>query len=276
MTTDTETHVEETPLIKPRPYMGNDRLDALEPDEKVATPEVDDEEVNDLTELPAEEKTFRKRYGDLRRHSQAQEAALQDEIATLKKEREELSKVERPLDDEALDAFREENPEASDIFESIAQREVEKARKENNDLRDELNDAKEKSAIEKAKIVILGRHADFDDIVDSDVFHDWAETKSAAFQRGIYKNPDDGEWAADIIDAFKTETDFGSPSKPSRKQKMQNSAAELVDIKGKSAPDFKEKPTFTRSQIGAMSLKDYEKNEDAILLAREEGRILDE
>ena len=52
----------------------------------------------------AEEKTFKKRYGDLRRHAQQKEADLQEQINQLKKQLDSATKkqIELPKSDEDL------------------------------------------------------------------------------------------------------------------------------------------------------------------------------
>lgn len=285
MTTETENKT----LIA-RPYTGKDRQDALEADIEVLDKgyiiekkkeEPKDEDPLDAipdADLQTEEATYKKRYGDLRRHSQSKEAEKSERIAALETELADATRSQstRPMDDDALTKFSEDNPEAADVFTSFAQREVEKSQDKIDKLESQLSEATIKTSKAEAMSTVKGRHSDYDTIVDDDNFHNWVESKSAHYQQGVYDNATDGEWLADILDSYKAETGFGSVEKAASRKQTKKDAADIVDLKSKSTVlDSDQKPTFTRSQIQAMQGQEWDDNEEAILLARKEGRILE-
>ena len=73
-------------------------------------------------DLGAEEKNFKKRYGDLRRHSQKKEEEFNAKIAALEAQVNKAAKQELvlPKTDEELEAWAKEYPDVAGIIESIA------------------------------------------------------------------------------------------------------------------------------------------------------------
>jgi hypothetical protein len=126
-----------------------------------------------------------------------------------------------------------------------------------------------------ARLFVQGEHSDIDEIEQSDEFHAWVESKSQRIQDGVYANATDGETLANIVSAYKAETGISAEKADTKRKDLKAAASELVGVKGKSEPSTQEKPTFSRKDIAAMSLEEYEVLEDAILLARAEGRIID-
>ena len=227
--------------------------------------------------LDAEEKTYAKRYGDLRSHSAKQLAAEKERIAELEKQLKDATAQQstRSMDDEALDSFAEDNPEAAEVFTNLAQRETERTMEEVNSLRTELAEATLQNDMTTARLFVQGEHPDIDTIEKADEFHNWVESKSQRIQDGVYANATDGETLANIVSAYKAETGISEEKSNKTRKTMKEAASELVDVKGKSEPSTQEKTTFSRKEIAAMDIDEYLKIEDQILLARAEGRIID-
>ena len=78
--------------------------------------EVDEEPAN------AEEKTFKKRYSDLRRHQQKQAEEFKTELAELKRQLADATKKEMklPKSDEDIEEWAKEYPDVAAIVETIA------------------------------------------------------------------------------------------------------------------------------------------------------------
>jgi len=70
----------------------------------------------------AEEKTFKKRYGDLRRHVQQKEQEFQKQIDSLKIQLSESTKknIKLPKSDEDIESWAKEYPDVAAIVETIA------------------------------------------------------------------------------------------------------------------------------------------------------------
>ena len=58
---------------------------------------------------------------------------------------------------------------------------------------------------EKAEAELMRLHPDFDDIRDSDDFHDWAEEQPEWIQKALYENDTDSRSAARAIDLYKAD-----------------------------------------------------------------------
>ena len=78
----------------------------------------------------AEEKTFKKRYSDLRRHQQKQAEELKKEIDDLKRQLSVAAQKEMklPKSDEDIEQWAEEYPDVAKIVETIA---IKKAKEQN-------------------------------------------------------------------------------------------------------------------------------------------------
>jgi hypothetical protein len=85
--------------------------------------ETTEESIDDGPEpTSAEEKTFKKRYGDLRRHAQKTEADLQKQIDELRTQLDASTKneIKYPKSEEELESWMEQYPDVAKIVETIA------------------------------------------------------------------------------------------------------------------------------------------------------------
>ena len=87
----------------------------------------------------AEEKTFKKRYGDLRRHSQETKTSLEKQVNDLRKQLDKSTKqeIKLPKSDEDIDAWAEQYPDVAAIVETIA---IKKAREQSKDLEERVKE----------------------------------------------------------------------------------------------------------------------------------------
>ena len=69
-----------------------------------------------------EEKTFKKRYGDLRRHSQKQKQDFDEKISALESQLSEATKaqIQLPKSEEEIEVWSKEYPDEAAIIETIA------------------------------------------------------------------------------------------------------------------------------------------------------------
>ena len=95
------------------------------PEEKASEEKEADTEVKEET-LSAEEKSFKKRYGDLRRHMQDKEKEWDEKFKTFEKRLEKESIIP-PKSDEDIDAWATKYPDVAAIVETIA---IKKAREQ--------------------------------------------------------------------------------------------------------------------------------------------------
>jgi len=234
------------------------------------------EEKTEEAEEPknAEEKTFKKRYGDLRRHTQEKEKQFQKQLDDLKEQLGKATKKEMklPKSDEDIEAWATEYPDVAKIVETIA---MKKAREQSKDIEDRLQKIDEMSIEakkEKAEVELMKIHPDFGDIRDSDDFHDWADEQPKWVQDALYENDNDAKSAARAIDLYKADKGIGKPTK----SKNDKSAAKEVNTKkNRSIPDAEGATNkILESDVQKMSADEYEKNADMVMEAIRSGNFI--
>ena len=221
----------------------------------------------------AEEKTFKKRYSDLRRHQQKQAEEFKAELAAMKSQLESATKKEMklPKSDEDIEQWASDYPDVAAIVETIA---MKKAREQSSALEERLKaiDEMQNSATkEKAEATLMQMHPDFDEIRDSDDFHEWAEEQPKWVQDALYENDNDARSAARAIDLYKADKSISKS-----KSKSDKAAAKSVSTKNsRSRPQEEESSTYLKeSQVQKMSPQQYEKMSDEIMEAIRSGKFI--
>jgi hypothetical protein len=258
-----------------KPYSQEERLKRDEEElEQMMKEQKGEAESPEAEPTNAEEKTFKKRYSDLRRHQQKQAEEFKEELENLKRQLSEATKKEMklPKSDEDLEQWARQFPDVAAIVETIA---VKKAREQSTDLEEKLKaiDEMQLSATkEKAEAELMRIHPDFDTIRDSDDFHEWAEEQPKWVQEALYENDNDAKSAARAIDLYKSDRNI-SKAKPSKNGK---GAFEAVNTKNtRSKPQDNEASTYLReSQVQKMSPQEYEKQSDEIMEAIRSGKFI--
>lgn len=261
-----------------KPYTQEERIkrdeEELEQMMKEQKGEVENTEPEEAEPTNAEEKTFKKRYSDLRRHQQKQAEEFKAELETLKRQLSEATKKEMklPKSDEDLEKWAQDFPDVAAIVETIA---MKKAREQSTDLEERLKaiDEMQLSATkEKAEAELMRLHPDFGDIRDSDDFHEWAEEQPKWVQEALYENDNDAKSAARAIDLYKSDRNI-SKAKPSKNGK---GAAEAVNTKNtRTKPQENEASSYLKeSDVQKMSPQEYEKQSDEIMEAIRSGKFI--
>ena len=261
-----------------KPYSQEERIkrdeEELEQMMKEQKGEVETAEPEEAEPTNAEEKTFKKRYSDLRRHQQKQAEEFKAELEILKRQLSEATKKEMklPKSDEDIEAWATEYPDVAAIVETIA---MKKAREQSTDLEERLKaiDEMQLSATkEKAEAELMRIHPDFGDIRDSDDFHEWAEEQPKWVQEALYDNDNDAKSAARAIDLYKSDRNI-SKAKPSKNGK---GAAEAVNTKNtRTKPQENEASSYLKeSDVQKMSPQEYEKQSDEIMEAIRSGKFI--
>ena len=253
-----------------------EELEALKKQAQGETEEPVTEEKTEDEEEPknAEEKTFKKRYGDLRRHSQEKEREFQKQLDELKGQLEKATKkeIKLPKTEAEIDEWSKEYPDVAKIVETIA---IKKARETSADLENEIKKINEMSAEaqkDKAEAELMKIHPDFSEIRDSDEFHNWADEQPKWVQDALYENDNDAKSAARAIDLYKVDKGISAKAK----SKSNKGAATEVKAKAeKSVPDVEGKSNrILESQVQEMSADEYEKNADTIMEAIRSGNFV--
>ena len=220
----------------------------------------------------AEEKTFKKRYGDLRRHSQQKEADLQEQINQLKEQLDSATKkqIELPKSDEDIEAWTKKYPDVAGIVETIAIKKSKEQAQELESRIQKINEMQESATKEKAEVELLKLHPDFVDIREDDDFHNWAEEQPQWVQKALYENDNDALSAARAIDLYKADKNIG------KKKTSSKDAALATNPKStRTKPQTNEESTYLKeSQVQKMSSQEYEKRADEVMEAIRSGKFV--
>lgn len=237
--------------------------------------EVKSEEQEDDSSLSVEEKTFKKRYGDLRRHSQQVQNDLQKQIDDLKNQLEQSTKkqIALPKSEEELAEWAKQYPDVAKIVETIA---IKKAKEQSEAIEQRfkaLDEREQQTARERAEAELMRLHPDFDEIRNSDEFHSWVEVQPKWIQNSLYENDTDAISAARAIDLYKADMKKNNTKNKSSSDKE---AARSIGMRNaKSAPaDTDMEGVFYESQIEKMSAREYEANQEAIVKAMQSGKFI--
>ena len=225
-------------------------------------------------ELSAEEKNFKKRYGDLRRHQQDKEKEFNAKIEALESQ---LSKAANkqlvlPKTDEELEAWTKEYPDVASIIETIADKKSKSAAKDIEARMAELEEMRQDVHRDKAEAELVKIHPDFIEIRQDDTFHNWAEEQPKWVQDALYENVDDAKSVARVIDLYKIDKGITNKKKAKPSEKA---AASSVKTKSAAAPEPDESAKMVReSEVAAMSMKEYERRQEEILDAQRNGNFI--
>ena len=225
-------------------------------------------------ELSAEEKNFKKRYGDLRRHQQDKEKEFNAKIEALESQ---LSKAANkqlvlPKTDEELEAWTKEYPDVASIIETIADKKSKSAAKDIEARMIELEEMRQDAHRDKAEAELVKIHPDFIEIRQDDTFHNWAKEQPKWVQDALYENVDDAKSVARVIDLYKIDKGITNKKKAKPDEKA---AASSVKTKSAAAPEPDESAKMIReSEVANMSMKEYEKRADEIMDAQRSGNFI--
>jgi hypothetical protein len=250
-----------------------EELEQLLKQQKGDAEEATEQEPQEAEPEGAEEKTFKKRYSDLRRHQQQQAEDFKKEIASLRQQLDSATKKEMklPKSDEELESWMGEYPDVAAIVESIA---IKKAKEQSAALEERMkaiDEMQQSASKEKAEAELMRLHPDFDQIRDSDEFHEWAENQPKWVQDALYENNNDARSAGRAIDLYKA--DMGITNK---KPKADNDAAKSVSTKdSRSKPQENEASTYLKeSEVQKMSPREYEARSDEIMESIRSGKFI--
>ena len=248
-----------------------DELDELIAEQNGETKEAVQED--DQEPVNAEDKSFKKRYGDLRRHVQEKEKTWEDKFSKLEAQLDQATRKEisLPKSDEDIEAWATKYPDVAAIVETIA---IKKAREQSQGLEErvkEIDEMKASAAREKAEVLLLQSHPDFGTIRDSDEFHEWVEEQPKWVQDALYENDSDARSASRAIDLYKA--DMGIKTKKTSSNR--DAARSVGNRSGRSAPDEDNKSgVFSESQVNQMSAQQYEAVSDEIMESIRTGKFV--
>ena len=236
-------------------------------------PKAEAQEADDDDDLSAEEKTFKQRYGDIRRHMKDKEQEWKLKFEKLESQLESATKNELvlPKSEKEIEAWSKKYPDVAGIVEAIADK---KAQERSSDIDKRLKEVEELRVTakrEKAEAELAVMHPDFNTIRDDDTFHEWAKEQPKWVQDALYENVDDAKSVSRVIDLYKADKGITTKKKPTEDK----GAAASVTTKRTTTPSENEESTYIReSQVAKMTMKEYEKRQEEIMDAQRSGKFI--
>ena len=213
-----------------------------------------------------EEASFKKRYGDLRRHTQQLMSQKDQELEKLKSQLDSAAKgqIKFPKTDEEIAQWTNKYPDVAKIVDTIARKRANEALEEGEKRLGHLRDLETKLTKKEAEQQLMKLHPDFNEIRQDPAFHEWVAMQPLYINDALYKNNTDAMAAARAIDLYKADTG-------KRKTSSKKSAAQAVGRSTSATPAATGKAKFSESQVARMSDREYDANEEAILEAMKSG-----
>ena len=220
--------------------------------------------------LSKEEGSFKKRYGDLRRHMASKEKEFQTRIESLEGQLAKAAKNELvwPKSEAEVDEWTKKHPDVAAIVESIADKKAKQRSQELDARLASVEEMRESALTEKAEAELLKIHPDLKEIEASDDFHDWAENQPEAIQKVIFDTPD-AKATASILQMYKYEKGISNSNKDTDR-----SAASSVKTTSKTTPTTNQKSKWSESVVEAMSDKEYEKHHEETMESMRSGTFV--
>jgi len=266
--------------VEQKVFVDSNNLFFPDPDDE--TEEVEAAEVQEEQEVketktkdqPYKRPDYKKRYDDLKRHYDSKlNEFKQRELELLDQAREGQPKYTPPKSAEELAEFKQKYPDVYDVVETVANMQSESRAKTLEEKVKLLQEREQELVRLDAEKELKSRHPDFDDIRNSDDFHDWAKSQPESIQSWIYSNASDPEAASRALDLFKSDMGINSSKKKSSAgSKSKASAADMVSAKTTNVEPQQAK-IWTEKEILALSPAEFDRLEKEIDKAWEEGRI---
>ena len=237
--------------------------------------ESEEDTPEEQADKPYQKVDYKKRYDDLKKHYDGRVNSFKSREEELLAEiRTNRPKYKAPKSAEEIEAFKKEYPDVYGVVETVAHL---RSSKETEDLKQEIKGLKELNQTvnkEKAEARLARLHPDFEEIRESDDFHNWAEGQPEAIKGWVYGNATNAELASRAIDLFKQDT--GKSKSNTEVSGDLVAASEMVKVKNSKEIGYGSKKIWTRSQIAAMSQSEFDKNEKSITDAMSEGRVIND
>jgi hypothetical protein len=231
-----------------------------------ATPEKAERPVN------AEDKVFKKRYDDLKRHYDSTLTKHKDEVFKLKHQVENASQnFIPPKDKKELEEWRKEYPDVYDVIKTVAHQEADDNSKQLTDKLAKLEIDQQKVSKDRAEVELIQLHPDFTKIRESQDFHDWASVQDGVIQGWLYDNFNNANLASRAIDLYKM--DRGIKKSDVKKDIAKEASKSVTSTNRGSDKDIKGKKVWSLNAIQKLKPYEFAKFEKDIDLARAEGRI---
>ena len=268
--------------VKDKPFVSSNSLFfdnnvTTEHDESDAIEAEKQEEVEASKDKPYKRPNYKKRYDDLKSHYDSKlnefkvrEQELIDEAVASRPE------YEAPKSAEELEEFKKEYPDVMAVVETVAHLQSESKTKVLEERLSALQNRENELVRKDAEKNLREKHPDFDEIRNSDEFQDWATVQPEAIKDWIFNNPDDATLASRALDLFKKDIGLDVQSvtqSTSNSKQTRQSAADMISTKTTSVKPNQQR-VWSETEIAAMSVAEFDKFEEDISNAMQEGRII--
>jgi len=268
--------------VKDKPFVSSDSLffdntTTTEHDESDDIEEEKKQEVEASEDKPYKRPNYKKRYDDLKKHYDSSlNNFRQRETELLQKVTANQPEYKAPKTAEELEQFKSQYPDVYEVVESVAHLQSENQVAELQTRLDAIQGRETEILKQEAEKDLRENHPDFDEIRNSDEFQDWANLQPESIKDWIFNNPDDATLASRALDLFKKDIGLDvqqvTQTKSNSKQATQ-SAADMISTKTTSV-DPQQQKVWSEKEIAAMSVAEFDKFEEEISNAMQEGRII--
>jgi hypothetical protein len=229
------------------------------------TPEVEAKE--DDSNLSAEEKSFKKRYGDLRRHMQQKEKEWEDKLSAAPSGQS----IAPPNSEDDIDQWARKYPDVAGIVETIATKKAQELFAKAEDRLSQLDEIQYEADRKTSEARISEVHSDFSNLRESDEFHGWADQQPKWVRDALYENMDDPDSVIRVIDLYKIDNGHTAQAKKANTR----AAAKPIGRGSRTKVDPTEGgATIRESDVSKMSSKEFEAREEEIAKAMRTGKFV--
>ena len=235
---------------------------------------VNTKELDTNKDKPYKRPNYKKRYDDLKKHydSKLNEFRIREQ-ELLEEATKNRTEYKAPKTEEELEQFKNNYPDVYEVVETVAHLQSESKAKVLEERLSKLQERENQLIRKDAEKRLMEKHPDFEDIRNSDDFHGWAKQQPKSIQDWIYKNTGDADLASRALDLFKKDFGIEPVKTKSSSKKTRQSAADMVSTKTTSV-EPKQQKVWSEREIAAMSMAEFDKYEEDISNAMQEGRIV--
>ena len=224
-------------------------------------------------DTPYKKPDYKKRYDDLKKHYDSKLNEFKSrEQELIEEATSNRTEYKAPKSPEELEEFKNNYPDVYEVVETVAHLQSETKAKVLEERLSKLQERENQLVRQDAEKRLMERHADFEDIRNSDDFHEWAKEQHSSIQAWVYDNNNDADLASRALDLFKKDLGIEPTKTKSSSKQTRKSAADMVSTKTTSVEPNSEK-VWSEREIASMSMAEFDKYEQEISDAMQEGRI---
>ena len=217
---------------------------------------------------------YKKRYDDLKRYYDRKLGEWNSKESNLKVQLKENRPVyQPPKSKEELEAFKNDYPDIYGVVETVSHLQSQNEVKTLQTELEGLKKANQTLQEREAALELSKYHPDFEQIKESDDFHNWADAQPMEIKKWIYENNSDGTLAARAIDLYKKDRGLGIDKKTTKKASKNEGADLLVKTNEQVQTSESKDVVFNRSDIANMTDEEFMQYEKDIVKAQREGRV---